>query len=235
MCFDQVSRPQFGAARGEEGALGAPCTPARAVSTPSLPLSLERDTLPDAPSDADAQSTTVGVVALGVGDHPGGVPCGACVTCACDAAPRVDEDGLCQGCGGVPVACALLFGELHVGPAEEFTEHARNRVALLIEEERRFQATGRATMLPPETDERAGWPTVKGWAAKLEPQQAEACRTVEALLGGAPSKLADRLLVDLGSRLGRLPNGSEVRTLLMHLRATSSELAARAGDLGGAQ
>jgi hypothetical protein len=234
MSFDQ-SGHRFGGARGEEGALGASCARAHEATTPSLPLSPAHDTLPAPPPDADAQSTTVGIVALGVGDHRGGVPCSACVTCACDAAPSVDEEGLCLGCGGVPVAAALLFGELHVGPTEELAERARNRVALLIEEELRFQAGDRPAVLPPEGDERAGWPTVKGWATKLDQLQAEAGRVVEALLGGPPSKLADRLLVDLAARLGRLPDGSEVRTLLIHLRATSSELAARAGDLGGAQ
>jgi hypothetical protein len=132
-----------------------------------LPLSLGGDTLPNPPPDADAQSTTVGIVASGEGDHPGGIPCGACVTCACDAAPRVDEDGLCLGCGGVPVAVAILWGEPHVGPAAELADDDRSEIARLIEEERRFWAEGRATMLPPEADERAGWPTAKGWAAKL--------------------------------------------------------------------
>lgn len=33
-------------------------------------------------------------------------PCDTCVTCACCAVPLVDEDGLCVGCGGTPLAIA---------------------------------------------------------------------------------------------------------------------------------
>lgn len=45
-----------------------------------------------------------------------GCPCGSCVTCACSASPAVDEDGLCIGCGGAPLATALLDGGTpHVG------------------------------------------------------------------------------------------------------------------------
>jgi hypothetical protein len=38
-------------------------------------------------------------------------PCPTCITCACCATPRVDEDGLCISCGGQP----LTVAQQHVG------------------------------------------------------------------------------------------------------------------------
>ncbi len=49
-----------------------------------------------------------------------GCPCGSCVTCACGGTVAVDQDGLCVGCGGVPLATALHEGGVpHVGPELE--------------------------------------------------------------------------------------------------------------------
>lgn len=61
-----------------------------------------------------------------------GCPCGSCVTCACSASPAVDEDGLCLGCGGAPVATALYDGgALHVGV--ELEEEDRDAAQALID------------------------------------------------------------------------------------------------------
>jgi len=59
-------------------------------------------------------------------------PCGSCVTCACGAAPAVDEDGLCLRCGGQPLAiCARVTGDVpHVGSDVEGAD--RGRIAELI-------------------------------------------------------------------------------------------------------
>jgi hypothetical protein len=191
-------------------------------------------------TDADAQSTTVGVVGVterpttnGVGDHRGGVPCGACVTCACDAAPRVDQDGLCLGCGGVPVAVALLWGDPHVGLVVDLADADRATIARLIEEERRGRETERErrTILPPaqasQAAERAGWPTPKGWSAPMPSGAATAA--VEQHFR-EPGRHADALLVKLANRLERLPDRDEVRAVMAHVRAVHGELAARAGD-----
>ncbi len=52
-----------------------------------------------------------------------GCPCGSCVTCACGRVVAVDQDGLCMGCGGVPLVTALLDGGTpHVGPELEGTD-----------------------------------------------------------------------------------------------------------------
>ncbi|MGN6107742.1 MAG: hypothetical protein ACTHU0_21715 [Kofleriaceae bacterium] len=48
-------------------------------------------------------------------------PCDGCVTCACAAEPKVDEDGLCLACGGTPVIIAeqVSVEEPHVGSDAE--------------------------------------------------------------------------------------------------------------------
>lgn len=68
--------------------------------------------------------------------------------------------------------------------------------------------------------ERAGRPTPKA--------EAEA-RIWE--LYAKPGAAADKALVELARRLGRLPNKDDTRALLAHMRATCSELAERAGDI----
>jgi len=57
-------------------------------------------------------------------------PCGQCVTCACGEIPRMDEDGLCASCGGVPYVVALLQGPPHVGTESEGDE--RRAIGLMI-------------------------------------------------------------------------------------------------------
>ncbi len=59
-----------------------------------------------------------GTVTMTTKDTNNNCPCGACVTCSCSAAPNMDEDGLCAGCGGQPYVIAALSGEPHVGVTE---------------------------------------------------------------------------------------------------------------------
>jgi NTP pyrophosphatase (non-canonical NTP hydrolase) len=60
-----------------------------------------------------------------------GCPCGSCVTCACSASPAVDQDGLCVGCGGVPLAIALHDGGTP-HPGVELEEEDRAKAEAII-------------------------------------------------------------------------------------------------------
>lgn len=72
-------------------------------------------------------------------ETPKNCPCGACVSCACAANPKHDEDGLCIHCGGQTLAmawaCRLTAGPPHVSPdvdeAHGVAEASAHRDAIL--------------------------------------------------------------------------------------------------------